>query len=111
MSDISKLLQSQQVEAGLAIALRYLQAEFPACRITVVDLDSPYGVPDRAELARSVWMDFQGPQRVFFTMQVLEALAHLHNPLDLLRQWGVADFIRQVGCVPIRVATHGPERC
>jgi hypothetical protein len=75
MSDISKILQSPLVEDGLSIALRYLQEEFSGCHLTVVDLDSPYGVPDRAELSRSVWMDWQGPQRIFFTMQVLEGPA------------------------------------
>ena len=116
MLGMSKVLRSKQVEDGLAVALSYLKEEFPDCNISIIDPEGPDGVPDRDTrngISRSFWIDFQGPQRIFFTIEVLEALATPHNPLDLntMRQWGVADFINNAGRVPIRVTIHGPQRC
>ena len=118
MSGMSKVLRSKPIEDGLEGARQYLKEEFPDCDIFVIDPDSPDGTLDRDPrygLSRSVWIDFQGrgPQRIFFTKEVLEALADRHNALELnsLRQWSVADFIRNAGRVPIRVTMHGPEQC
>jgi hypothetical protein len=115
MSDMTKILKSDQIEAGLAIAQEYLRKEFPAYDINIIDPDGPDGVPDRdlrIGPSRSFWLNFQGPQRIFFTIEILEALSkhNIASGLKMLTQLAIADFINNSACVPIKVTTDGPER-
>ena len=112
MSEMAKTLRKKEIEDGLAIALSYLQKEFPNSNISIIDPDDPNGVPDRDPrlgLSRSFWIDYKGPQRIIFTIKVLETLSKTSKPVNMLRQWGVADFIRNSDRVPIKVTLQGPE--
>ncbi len=113
MDDMTKVLKSNQVKAGLAIVEQYLKEEFPNCGIEIIDPDGPDGIPDRkpVSLSRSFWINFQGPQRIFFSIELIERIANKKGILGLkhLRQMAIADYIKNSDRVPIKVTLRGPE--
>jgi hypothetical protein len=106
MSDMSEVLQSKQVEEGLAVALRYLQEEL-GCSID----SEPYDAEDIKWTTRSLSIDLHGPQRIAFTTEVPEALARQQFPRasQALREFRVAEFIQNSGRVPVIVTLNGPQ--
>lgn len=113
MSDMIKVLKSNQVEVGLAIIAQYLKEEISDCEIEVIDPDGPDGIPDRnpVGLSRSFWINFQGPQRILFSIEFIERIANKKSMLGLkhLRQMAIADYIKNSDRVPIKVTLRGPE--
>ena len=113
MTDLAKVLKSKQVEAELAIVAQYLREEFPDCDIDIIDPDGPDGTPDLnpRSLSRSFWIDFQGPQRLLFTIELIERLSNKKSilGLNILRQMALADYVKNSARVPIKVTLQGPE--
>jgi hypothetical protein len=112
---MAKVLKSKQVEAGLAIVAQYLKEEFPDCDIELIDPDGPDGTPDRnpLSLSRSFWVDFQGPQRLLFAIELIEIISNKESTLGLniLRQMAIAGYVKNSARVPIKVTLRGPELC
>lgn len=94
-----------KIEAGIAIALNYLREEFPTCNINLVEPEDGTDIDLRT---RSFWIDLHGPQRLLFTIQVL-ADQPPEMVLRYLRKCNLAEYIKNVGRVPVIITTEGPH--
>jgi hypothetical protein len=92
------------LELGMAFARMYLEQEFG---YSAVELIEPADSEDRHWRTRSFWINFQGPQRISFTTQVLQDPQHPEAVLRCLRGWELADYIRKAGRVPVLMTTEG----
>lgn len=94
------------LELGIAFARMYLEQEFGYGAVEFIE---PPDAEDRNRRTRSFWIDAQGPQRIYFTMQVLEERRDPKKVLQTLTGWELVDYIRKAGRVPVMMTTDGPQ--
>lgn len=94
------------LELGIAFARLYLEQAFGYGNVECIDRPDK---EDKQRGTRSFWIDNQGRQRIYFSTGVLEDKRDPRRVLQTLTGWELADFIRQVGCMPVVMTTEGPR--
>jgi hypothetical protein len=94
------------LELGIAFARLYLEQEFGYGNVECIDRPDE---EDTQRDTRSFWIDNQGRQRIYFSTEVLEDKRDPRRVLQNLNGSELADYIRQVGCVPVMMTTEGPQ--
>jgi hypothetical protein len=106
--EVSIMVESRTpLELGIACARMYLEQAFGYDKVELIE---PPDGEDRNWTTRSFWINIQGPQRIYFTTQVLEDERDPRRVLQNLQGWELADYIRQVGRVPVIMTTDGPKK-
>lgn len=100
---MDQLLRKRTANGVIAVRA-YLQEMFPN---EIIELIEPPDGEDRNWTTRSFWLYFDGPQRLYFTLQFLE-----QDPVVISRSlhlWDLGQYIKSVGRVPIIVSIDGTK--